>query len=375
MPPGPSLEANPVMVVLNRLACGWPKARLAKEAGVSASHVSRVEAGILPLSGKALFDYAAAMHCLPEALCVPFTRSPAQGVHLRANANAAEWKRDRLVARANVIAMSVGRIAARADIDPALPLPNLNPADYATELGEITAAQVLRRLWRLAGPIRSMAELLEAAGVFVIMEDFRDGGAEAVTLRANEHHPHLVYVNASLPPDRMRMALAHELGHLVMDATTLASPAETERRAVNFAAEFLAPIDDIGFDLDRVSVRTVPMLDDLRAVWGVSISSLVDRARDRGALSDYRHRSLLRLLNDAGRIDGHQPGVPAERRGLGFAVLEQIAAAGYSDQELDEISLLTNVQRAALFAKPPTVAARGAADARPLPEREIVSAL
>merc|ERR1711969_179511 len=112
-------------------------------------------------------------------------------------------------------------------------------------------AQVLRRLWRVAGPIRSMTELLEAAGVFVVVDGFLDDEIDAVTLRASEYHPHLVYVNAARPPDRMRMTLAHELGHLVMDAMTLVSPAEAERRANSFAAEFLAPIADIGFDLDR----------------------------------------------------------------------------------------------------------------------------
>lgn len=72
-----------------------------------------------------------------------------------------------------------------------------------------------------------------------------------VTPRASEYHPHL-YVNAARLPDRMRMTLAHELGHLVMDAMTLVSPAEAERRANSFAAEFDS-IADIGFDLDRVS--------------------------------------------------------------------------------------------------------------------------
>lgn len=343
------LEANHVMVVLTRLSCGWSKARLAEKAGVSPSHVSRVEAGILPLAGKALIDYAEAMDCPPAALCVPFTRSPAQGVHFRTNANAAEWKRDRVVARANVIAMRLGRIAARADIDPALPLPDLNPDDYAAEFGEITVARVLRRLWRLAGPIRSMTELVEAAGIFVVIEDFRDRELDAITLRANEHHPHLVYLNATLPPDRRRMALAHELGHLVMDAMTLASPAETERRAASFASEFLAPIDDIGFDLDRVSVRTVHELDELRITWGVSVSSLIDRARERGAVSDYQHRSLGRLLTETGRVDGPRPGVAEEHPALVAAVLEQLTEAGYTDREVDDISLLTSTQRAALF--------------------------
>ncbi|MBE5462794.1 hypothetical protein E3G69_000055 [Mycobacteroides abscessus] len=65
------------------------------------------------------------------------------------------------------------------------------------------------------------------AQVFVIVEDFCDPEVDAVTLRASQHHPHVVYVNATLPPDRMRMTLAHELGHLVMDAMTLVSPAAT----------------------------------------------------------------------------------------------------------------------------------------------------
>lgn len=343
------VEANPVMVVLTRLARGWPKARLAEEAGVSASHVSRVEAGIFGLAGQTLFDYARALDCPPQALCVPFTRSPAQGVHFRPSSAAAEWKRDRLVARANIIAMRLGRITSRADINPVLTLPDLDPGDYAAELGEITVAQVVRRLWRLDGPIRSVTELLEAAGVFVVTEDFRDRDVDAVTLRDGEHHPHLVYVNAALPPDRMRMALAHELGHLVMDAMTLVSPADTERRAETFAAEFLAPTDDIGFDLDRVSVRTAHELDELRITWGVSVSSLVVRARERGAISDYQYRSLFRLLNETGRIDGPRPGVVTEHPTLVAAVLDQLTAAGYSSSELDEITLLTRAERAGLF--------------------------
>ncbi|MBN7560197.1 XRE family transcriptional regulator [Mycobacteroides abscessus] len=347
--PSPVVEANSVVVQLTRLACGWSKKRLADEAHVSASHVSRVESGVLPLAGKALLDYAQAMRCPPEALCVPFARSPAEGTHFRANASIAEWKRDRVWARANLIAMRIGRIVARADIDPVLALPEIDPTDYADEHGEITAAQVLRRLWRVAGPVSSMIELLEAAGVFVVVENFHDDGVDAVTLRANQHHPHLVYVDAALPADRMRMTLAHELGHLVMDAMTLVSPKETERRATAFAAEFLAPIDDIAFDLDRVSTRTVHELDELRLNWGVSVSSLVVRARERGVLSDYQYRSMFRLLNETGRIYGSRSGVAEEVPALVGAVLEQLAAAGYTSGELDNITLLDGTQRAALF--------------------------
>jgi hypothetical protein len=83
--------------------------------------------------------------------------------------------------------MRLGRIEARADIEPVLALPELDPADYAAKHGEITAAQVLRRLWRVVGPIRSMVELLQAAGIFVVVEDFCDREIDAVTLRASQH--------------------------------------------------------------------------------------------------------------------------------------------------------------------------------------------
>ncbi|MGW0454504.1 helix-turn-helix domain-containing protein [Gordonia sputi] len=354
----PTARANPVMVQLTRLSRGWSMKRLADEAAVSSSHVSRVEAGILALVSPALDDYARALACSPQALCVPFTRTPAEGTHFRANASAAEWKRDRVWARANIVAMRIGRLTARADLDPALILPQLDPTDYAAEGGEITVAQVLRRLWRISGPVASMSRLLEAAGVFIVKDDFEDPDVDAVTLREGPHHPHVIYLNAARPADRMRMTLAHELGHLVMDAMTLVSPTETERRATSFAAEFLAPIDDIGFDLDRVSIRSLHELDELRLRWGVSEASLVVRAHERNVLSDYQYRSMFRALNETGRMYGPRPGVPSEEPALARELLEQLAAGGYSDAELDDITLLSGNQRAALFAISPPAGAR-----------------
>jgi Zn-dependent peptidase ImmA (M78 family)/transcriptional regulator with XRE-family HTH domain len=337
------------MVQLFRLSLGWSKKDLATEVGVHASHVSRVEAGRLPLAARALHDYAQALECAPEALCVSFDPSPAEGLHSRSNASVAEWKRDRVWARANLVAMRVGRLAGHVDIEPMLALPRLEVSDYSPEFGEITAAQVVRRLWRLSGPIRSMTGLLEAAGVFVVAEDFRDREVDSVTLRANRFHPTVMYVNAALPADRLRMVMAHELGHLVMDATALESPAELERRASSFAAEFLAPIENIVFDLERVSVRTLHELDELRVTWGLSESSLVLRARERGILSDYQCRSLLRLLNETGRVEGRRPGGAHEPPRFVGSLVQQLTEADYTEAELDEITFLTAEQRVRLF--------------------------
>lgn len=346
-PPASGTEANRAMVQLTRLARGWSKQQLADAAGVSGSHVSRVESGALPVTDAMLVDYAQALQCPPAALCVPFTISPALCTCSRAQHAAAEWKRDRVWARANLIAMRLGRLTAHADIEPVLALPELDPTDGPDQQDTTLAAHAVRRLWRLTSPIHSMIGLLEAAAVFVVSEDFCDPTVDAVTLRANHHHPHLVYVNAALPEDRMPTTLAQQLGHLVMDAVTPASPAQTHRRAATFAAEFLAPIDAIAADLHRVSEQTIYELDELQTTWGVPLSALVVRAREHGILTDHHYRAIFRRLNETGRM--HPRPAFTEQPQLVAAVLTQLSTAGYTNRELDDITLLTHAQRTELF--------------------------
>lgn len=347
---GTLLEANSAMVRMHRVALGWPKKRLADEAGWSPAHVSRVEAGTLVLAGPALPDYARALGCSVEALCASFIPSSAVGV--RPRSSSAEWKRDQAWAQANLIALRIGRIVDHVDLDPSLPLPQLDPAEYANDTGgtggAVTAAQVLRRLWRITGPIRSVVQLIEAAGVFVVIDDeFRGHEVETVILRHAADHPALIYADGTLPEDRLRMALAAALGQLVMDsAATPAGSRAREQHAAAFAAEFLAPTDDIGYALARVSIRTVHELDELRAQWGVSAASLVDRAREHGILSDYQRRSLYRLLNETGRISGAtRLDIPEEQPALVGSILAQLAEAGYTRPELDTITLCTRADR------------------------------
>jgi hypothetical protein len=58
---------------------------------------------------------------------------------------------------------------------------------------------------------------------------------------------------------------------------------------------------------------------------------------------------MFRLLNETGRIYGPRPGVAQEEPTLAHDVLNQLTAAGYTTNELDDITLLTSAQRADLF--------------------------
>lgn len=194
---------------------------------------------------------------------------------------------------------------------------------------------------------------LEAARVFVVIDnEFHGHEVETVVLGPADDHPALIYADGTLPEDRLRMALAAALGQLAIGSSS-AAQAESragEQHAAAFAAEFLAPIDDIGYDLARVSIRTMHELDELRARWGVSAASLVDRAREHGILSDYQRRSLYRLLNETGRISGaSRLDIPEEQPTLVGSVLAQLAAAGYARPELDAITLCPREDRDRIF--------------------------
>ena len=127
---------------------------------------------------------------------------------------------------------------------------------------------------------------------------------------------------------------------------TLVSPAEVERRATAFAAEFLAPVDDIGPALDRVSVRTVHELDELRMTWGSANPPWWCGPGSAGAVGLSVPGDVPVPQRDR-RVHGHRPGVDAEQPHLVADIIDRLVVAGYPPGELDDITLLAESQRAA----------------------------
>ena len=108
---------------------------------------------------------------------------------------------------------------------------------------------------------------------------------------------------------RLRFSVAHELGHLLLHATRTLDSAE--READLFAAELLTPLDAIGPAMPpTVTLRGLTML---KSSWGVSVKSLIRRAREVGAIDQQRSTSLYRQMSARGwnRVE---PGyVPVEK--------------------------------------------------------------
>jgi Zn-dependent peptidase ImmA (M78 family) len=203
--------------------------------------------------------------------------------------------------------------------------------------GGAEAAMLLRRTWRLTGRIPDMTALLESAGVFVLDFDFTRAHVDAVTVRG-DNLTAVTLVRTDVSPERRRMTLAHELGHLVMDEASSLPSKDLEGRADAFAAEFLAPFADLEPELRGITPSQIDHLDGLRRYWGISLPALVKHADHGGCLTEQQYRYWFRTLNAHGLLRSRHAGTAHEPATAARILLEALRAEGYSLPELLQIA-------------------------------------
>src|SRR5262249_59367200 len=139
------------------------------------------------------------------------------------------------------------------------------------------------------GPVHTLVRWLEAAGCLVFEEDFGTSRVDGMSQWVGDHP--VILLNGAAPTDRKRLTLAHELGHLVLHSQEVTP--ELEREAVDFAAEFLMPMQVI-----RPQLRTLKpgRLHDLKREWGVSMQALIERAYEARLLTPADRKRLYSAL-------------------------------------------------------------------------------
>ncbi len=134
------------------------------------------------------------------------------------------------------------------------------------------------------GPIRNLTAAVERAGVCLIPIAGLDG-VDGLSSWVNGVP--VIGLSPSVPGDRFRLTLGHELGHLLFHTR----PGETtEKEANRFASALLFPQPE--FDSQ---MRDRPQLRDfvsLKSSWGVSVAALVYRAHELDHIDDRRYRAL-----------------------------------------------------------------------------------
>jgi len=147
-------------------------------------------------------------------------------------------------------------------------------------------------------PIPNVTRALERLGVGVIHvldpldDEKREHNGISRPHRLNDRP--VIATVGDQPPAVLRMTLLHELGHLIYDSD-LSTPirstrAPEEARAFRFAGAMLVP----GSVIRQGITETLRLHGYLRvkADYGITASALIHRARDIGAISPARQRSL-----------------------------------------------------------------------------------
>lgn len=312
-------QANPGMLTLLRESRGMTQAEVStamtKASGpeptvVSQGYVSRAESGRLTVTDDRLEWYAAALGYPSGLLCLdPQVGGVGVGlVHHRKKAALAVSALRRVHAQLVLTRVQVQEIAVAAE------KPLEEHRFFRVKLSARTtakdAARQVRKAWALpAGPIPDMISVVEAAGAVVAVRDLGGDLLDAVSQWDGVGAP-LLLVNDLAPGDRCRFSVAHELGHLVMHAEP-GTGSQQEKQADAFAAELLMPAADIrGAFAGRVDLLK---LMELKRIWRVSMSALLRRALDLGALTEWQHRTVTIEMSALGYRMAEPVEIPREQ--------------------------------------------------------------
>lgn len=287
------LRVNPEMVRLARESKELTQTDLARLLGVPQSKISKIEAALLEPSGSELERLA---RLLDRPIEFFTWTDPVYGfatyeMFHRRRQKVGVRTLTRNHAEMNIRQMQLERLLRSAEIESD-GFQRIDPDEYDGDVEQV--ARAVRAAWQLPpGPVKNIAQLIEEAGGVIIPYDFGTRQIDASS-QWLPHLPPVFFVNTQFPADRVRLSLAHELGHLIMHRTV---EPNSEGEATLFAAEFLMPAKDIRHELREL---TLPLLARLKSYWRVSMAALAVRAHGLDTISDRQYRRFMMRLQQLG---------------------------------------------------------------------------
>ena len=293
---------NHTLLLIGRNARGMSQIDLAKRAGVTQGHLSKIENGLTEPSNDVIRQVADVLDFPERFFLQPDTTYGLPvSVHPMHRKKSSVGRRalDRIHADLNIILMHIKKLFRATEITENLRLPQLDIDEYGGDAERI--AELVRRIWLLPpGPVENLTDCLEQAGVIVVLCDFFGTNIDGITYSVSDLPP-CVFLNRDQPADRMRFTLAHELAHLVMHSIP---NSEMEQQANLFASALLMPAENIRENLiGRVNLQR---LASLKPIWRFSMQAILMRAKTIGAITANQNRYLWQQIN-ANKIRFREP--------------------------------------------------------------------
>ena len=282
------------MLVLARESKDLSQKDLAESVAVTQGKISKYENGMLSVSEEDLEAIAQHLRYTKEFF---FQKDRVYGLgssflfHRQRKQVPMHLQR-KVQAEINVLRMQVERLLRGVEIDTEGRFSPIDADLYDGDAARIAA--IVRAAWQLPlGPVANVTASIESAGGIVLECSFDTSLIDAAHLWLPGLPP-LFFVNRDLPGDRLRLTLAHEIGHAIMHRNPTG---DIEEQANRFAAEFLMPADEIAPQLDDLTLRRAAVL---KQKWKVSMAAIVRHARMLGRISDYKYKSLNVSLSSQG---------------------------------------------------------------------------
>lgn len=330
-----------------RRAQGLTQADLAEQAGVTQAALSRYENDLREPEPEVLDRLANALGVTTDFLrhAGRARGSMALDAHMRRRQTAPPGVWRQLEARLNLYRWHLTHLFEEVTISAEQHVPTFDLLDVTPE----DAARFVRAQWRIpAGPVRHLIAWLEAAGCIVIADEFGTSRVDGLSQWIGDHP--VILFNSAMPPDRVRLTLAHELGHLALHSDALGVD-DVEAQANAFAGEFLMPAE---FVRPRLRNAKAAHLLDLKVEYGVSMQALVERSWHLGLLSQSQRVSTYKMLSARGwrTREPRSEDIPVERPSLPATIAQGLAARGLSPAEIAKIVGVADAARNTLVQMP-----------------------
>ena len=327
------------MMALARDSRAESQTDLAAALSVGQGTISKYESGLSDPPADFVRDLASHLNYREDFFYEAGRPNWSPPFHYRKRAKLGVKALNKIHAEINIRRIHVEKLSRSYDRLPSLRIPSIDRDEYIGARRrpfsiEEVAAHV-RDFWAIPrGPIANMVELIEDIGGIVIPCDFGSDLIDAMSQRINGMV--LFFVNTNFPADRMRLTLAHELGHMILHTSDFINDEEMESEADEFAANILLPADEIKPQLrNKFEIR---QLANLKRHWKVSMAAIAMRADKLNLVSQYQMKMFWVEMSRLG-YRKREPGEPEKEhpRILGDMINHHTKRLGYSKDELSRM--------------------------------------
>ena len=328
---------NRDMLMVARAARGFTQGELGRRAGVTQALISKLENGITIDPGDET------VQALSDALRFPlaffYVAEKPHGLppfHYRKRSRMGVKVLNKIEADINIRRIHLARLLRSYEVQPFRDFPTIDLE--RNQWSPRKAAEYMRGYWMVPrGPIDNLTELVERAGAIAIQIDFGTSLLDALSFRLPGMPP-LIFMNSTVPGDRYRFSLAHEVAHLILHNHPETED-EMESQADEFAAELLMPAREIR---PQIAYPSLGKLGRVKSHWKVSIKSLIVQSYRLKLVTPNQYKGLNVNYSKAGYFRHGEPfPISVEKPGtLSEIIRFHLEDLNYSVEEMADLLMI-----------------------------------